>query len=386
MKAFIKCILGYDKKSDDEEGGVLGVVKAYYGTVEAQGRGTLHCHMMVWVAGALNPNEIKDKVLENGGNVEFQKRLINFLEDTISTSIPEEAEPELVTPLSKFHPCATRGPGPSIDPGNQASAEQNDLHNLAERCQRHKHTATCYKYWRGHPEPKECRFDLDKDNVTPVSVFDPETGEFELRTLDGLVNNFNETMLKAIRCNMDIKFVGSGPTAKAILYYITDYITKSQLQAHVAYAALEAAVQKLGEFNPEEDDLTTRAKRLLQRCAHSLISKQELSAQQVVSYLMDFEDHFTSHEYVNLFWTSFEGFINGEDPSPECYKKATSSDLFPIEEEEHSDSVVENPDEHKVAADENDLIHVTFDSSGKIKPTANQACDYQKRGDALENV
>ncbi|KAJ7733451.1 hypothetical protein B0H16DRAFT_1222953, partial [Mycena metata] len=320
MKAFIKCILGYDGKSDDDdEGGILGVVKAYYGTVEAQGRGTLHCHMMVWVAGGMNPNQIKEKALENGGNLEFQKRLIQFLDDTISTAIPPDPEPELETPLSKFHPCATRGPGPGIPPDKEESAEQKDLHNLAERCQRHRHTGTCYKFWHGHPTPKECRFDLDKDNESPLSVFDPETGSFELRTLDGLVNNFNETMLRAIRCNMDIKFIGSGPAAKAILYYITDYITKSQLQAHVAYAALELAVHKLGEFNPEEDDITSRAKSLLQRCAHSLISKQELSAQQVVSYLMDFEDHFTSHQYVNLFWTSLEAFIEKEDPSPECY-------------------------------------------------------------------
>ncbi|KAJ7438276.1 hypothetical protein B0H11DRAFT_2105103 [Mycena galericulata] len=68
---------------------------------------------------------------------------------------------------------------------------------------------------------------------------------------------------------MDIKFIGSGPAAKAILYYITDYITKSQLQAHVAYAALELAVNKLGEFNPTEDDLESRARRLLQKAAHS---------------------------------------------------------------------------------------------------------------------
>ncbi|KAJ7839679.1 hypothetical protein B0H14DRAFT_2313180, partial [Mycena olivaceomarginata] len=105
-----------------------------------------------------------------------------------------------------------------------------------------------------------------------------------------------------IRCNMDIKFIGSGPTAKAVLYYITDYITKSQLQAHVAYAALELAVNKLEEFNPKEDDLTSRAKRLLQRCAHSMISKQELSGQQVASYLTDYEDHFTSHQFTNVYW------------------------------------------------------------------------------------
>jgi hypothetical protein len=95
-------------------------------------------------------------------------------------------------------------------------------------------------------------------------MIDSETGEKTLRCLDGLVNNFNETMIEAIRCNMDIKFIGSGPAAKAVLFYITDYITKTQLQAHVAYAALELAVDRLGEYDPDTDEHKTRAKRLLQ--------------------------------------------------------------------------------------------------------------------------
>ncbi|KAJ7779989.1 hypothetical protein B0H16DRAFT_1223810, partial [Mycena metata] len=387
LKAFIKTILGCDPEAENqEEGGILGVVNAYYGTVEAQGRGSLHCHMMVWIAGSLNPNEIKEKALENGGNKEFQDRLIAYLDDTISTSIPEDTQcSDLRTPLAKCHLCATRGPGPGIDPANTLEAEKHDLHNLAERCQRHRHTGTCYKYCKGHD--KDCRFDLDKANETPISVFDPETGEFHLRTLDGLVNNFNETMLRAIRCNMDLKFIGSGPAAKAILYYITDYITKSQLQAHVAYAALEGALHKLGEFDAAEDDLTARAKRMLQRCAHSLIAKQELSAQQVISYLMDFKDHFTNHAYVNLFWTSFEGFINKEDHSPECY---------PIKESTLVDSPIppspdggESPDplsDDALAVLEPDDITLTLDGSGKLVPTATQACDYQKRGELLDNV
>ncbi|KAJ7508924.1 hypothetical protein B0H11DRAFT_2432219, partial [Mycena galericulata] len=41
-------------------------------------------------------------------------------------------------------------------------------------------------------------------------------------------------------------------------------------------------------------------------------SQQELSAQQVASYLMDWEDHFTSHTYRNFYWTAFESFINKE--------------------------------------------------------------------------
>ena len=63
MKAFISALLGYDPKQMNLEGGILGVVKAYYGCVETQGRGTLHCHMMVWLEGGLNPNEILKKFL-----------------------------------------------------------------------------------------------------------------------------------------------------------------------------------------------------------------------------------------------------------------------------------------------------------------------------------
>jgi hypothetical protein len=320
IKAFIAAILGYDPKQLNTEGGILGVVNAYYGTVEAQGRGSLHCHMVVWVEGGLNPNEIKAKALECGGNLGFQKRLMEFLEDTISTAIPPDPRPDLKVPLDKFHPCSTRGPAGGIPPEDLEYAREKDLHNLVEKCQFHVHTRTCYKYWKGPGYAKECRFDLDESNVRPISQFDPETGEFELRCLDGLVNNFNTTMLEAIRCNMDIKFISSGPAAKAVMYYITDYITKSQLQAHVAYAALELAVTRLGEYDPEEDDFAMRARRLLQKCAHSMIAQQEMSGHQVVSYLMDFEDHFTSHKFSNLYWPSLERFLDNERPSPECYK------------------------------------------------------------------
>jgi hypothetical protein len=66
MKAFISSVLGYDPKGKNLDGGILGVVKGYYKCVEAQGRGTLHCHMLIWVEGSLNPNEIHERVLKDG--------------------------------------------------------------------------------------------------------------------------------------------------------------------------------------------------------------------------------------------------------------------------------------------------------------------------------
>jgi hypothetical protein len=39
--------------------GIFGKCKAYYGMVEAQGKGTLHCHMLIWLDGHLSPRALQ---------------------------------------------------------------------------------------------------------------------------------------------------------------------------------------------------------------------------------------------------------------------------------------------------------------------------------------
>ncbi|KAK0452804.1 uncharacterized protein EV420DRAFT_1621675 [Desarmillaria tabescens] len=289
MKAFISVVLGVD--SGDV--GALGKVKAYYGCVEAQGRGMLHCHMLVWLEGGLNPNEIKDQILQKGDQ-EFCDRLLAFLDDTISTCVPKPSEIQPEVPSSRSHPssvCSIQDLYTKDIPNQQAI--EADLQNLISKSQIHKHSGTCYKYWKS-PEPRTCR---------EKSSFDPDTGELCLQCLDGMVNHFNETIIRVVRCNMDIQFIGSGASAKAVLYYITDYITKSRLKANVVYAALELSVRKLGEYDPQEDDITVRAKRLLQKCSYAMMTKQELSGQEVAT-----------HAFRPMFWTSLEHVIDVMDP------------------------------------------------------------------------
>jgi hypothetical protein len=42
---------------------------------------------------------------------------------------------------------------------------------------------------------------------------------------------------------MDIKYIGSGEAAKALVYYVTDYITKENLVTHVGLQALAYAIK-----------------------------------------------------------------------------------------------------------------------------------------------
>ncbi|THV00423.1 hypothetical protein K435DRAFT_657218, partial [Dendrothele bispora CBS 962.96] len=313
--AFVKILLGYDPENPRKEGGLLGKVKAYYGCVEAQGRGSLHCHMLVWLEGGLNPNEIRERVLSQSHS-DFTERLVRYLDDVISTDIPEvDVESDLP------HPCLLRHVRKRKDESktNFDSRRRSDLRRLVEKTQVHKHNFTCYKYWKGGSSPKTCRFDLDEKNVRASTSVDPNTGEIFLRQCNGLINPYNPTMLSAMRCNMDIKFIGSGTSAKAILYYVTDYITKAQLKAHVAFGALDAALKRLGPYDANCETLSERGKQLLNRCAYMMLSHQELSAQQVASYLMEYGDYYSSHNFKPLLWTQFEKFIDDQCHSAECY-------------------------------------------------------------------
>ncbi|KZV80501.1 hypothetical protein EXIGLDRAFT_630073, partial [Exidia glandulosa HHB12029] len=58
VQLFIDIILGM--KFDGR--GIFGKTEAYYGMVEAQGRGSLHIHMLVWISGNLPPQALRDRM------------------------------------------------------------------------------------------------------------------------------------------------------------------------------------------------------------------------------------------------------------------------------------------------------------------------------------
>ena len=74
VEAFIKQVLGVNS----DHLGLYGDTSAYYGTMEQQGRLTLHLHMLVWVAGGLTPQEIRDCVMDE--NSDFHTAISEYLD------------------------------------------------------------------------------------------------------------------------------------------------------------------------------------------------------------------------------------------------------------------------------------------------------------------
>ncbi|CAF4079882.1 unnamed protein product, partial [Rotaria sordida] len=66
-------------------GGVLGPIKAYFGTVESQGRGSLHLHLLIWLDHDMTPAYMEEKIQ----NVDFREKLKAYLEDIIKEDLDE---------------------------------------------------------------------------------------------------------------------------------------------------------------------------------------------------------------------------------------------------------------------------------------------------------
>jgi hypothetical protein len=111
-----------------------------------------------------------------------------------------------------------------------------------------------------------------------------------------------------------------------------------------------------------------------------MISHQELLAQQVCSYLMGYGDHYTSHRYRNLYWTSFERYL--ENCGQEYGYHSPDHELNSNEESDYPEflpDMIDLPEiesEKCIPAENFEEVTIAADRSGIVIPKANQVADY----------
>ena len=148
---------------------------------------------------------------------------------------------------------------------------------------------------------------------------------------------------------MDIKVIWSGTDAKALVYYCTDYITKTSLSFHDTFSLVQKAIETNDSKSASENSIE-KAQKLVLRCYNSLASQQELSGTQVATYLMGFGDHYTSHVFINIFLISIGRYLQNElnqtkAALPSCF--TTPPTINPnqtdsaVDEEEETISTIE---------------------------------------------
>jgi hypothetical protein len=328
---FVKDVLGVDSK----HAGAYGPVSAYYGTVEQQGRLALHLHMAVWLRGNLTPQEMRSNILNPTSD--FRQKIIAWVEScqvgefltgsqtavllecNRASAVPGYQDPTQLMPAPPPPLCTRRHVNDRACPDCEAVEKwwqifpftvddlvsKSNIHNCARGSTKNglKNKKAMYVGCKDNRYGK-CRARFPRP-FHEKSEVDPETGSITLKKLEPWINTFSPLLTYLMRCNTDVSCIWSGTAVKAVLVYITDYITKSGLKTHVVFETIKSIFDKHREviFGTLPDK--EKARILMTKMVNLLSTKLEMGAPMVCMYLLDNPDHYTNHRFVPFYWESF---------------------------------------------------------------------------------
>lgn len=284
--------------------GIYGTVQGYIGTVEAQGRGTLHLHILLWLLGSPTAAHMKELLSSDS----FRARVTQYIADNIHGHVQGTSSQEFDIPSRNGALSYSRPIEPSAANYTHLASRMEFL--LAKNVQKHKCGFACLKVIKG-------RIMCKRRAPFPVSAKDwiDIEGKWGPRRLHPFLNNWNPTTLLCTRSNNDVKLITNGGETKEYGWYITSYTAKKQHNTSNASALLAKAIafhQKQERYTADIDLLN---KRLIQRCANTLSREQEFSAPEVISYLMGWGDRYVSHQTETIYFSSVISLLKRQFPA-----------------------------------------------------------------------
>jgi hypothetical protein len=272
--------------------GAFGTIRAYIGTVEAQGRGTLHLHMLLWLKDAPTARVMQAALKDE----HFRARVTEYIKNTIRADIDNKTSDEILQ-IPKRSSISYSRP---IDPNLHEEGSYAEEKTLARCVQYHKcNTSTCLRVVKGRLQCKR---------RAPFAVSDTdwvnEEGEWGPKRTCQNLNSWNPWIMQSLRANHDVKLIVNGGETCVIVLYTTNYTFKKQNRSSNASALIAEKLDYHQNATNDDEDIQTYNKRLLQRCANSLLTEREFSGPEIVSYLMGWGDIFESHNYVSIYLDS----------------------------------------------------------------------------------
>ncbi|KAF9489760.1 hypothetical protein BDN71DRAFT_1435175 [Pleurotus eryngii] len=270
--------LSSDKRSSKarlkRKPGIVGTVKAYISTVEVQGRGMLHLHLLIWLEGASTAQEMTTALFTE----EFCQKAHTWIGQNISTDIGGLST-DTIDKLPYKNACFFSRP-PDIDTDDYETKQKARLTMLARTLQVHVCKGhSCLRFYKGaeickQGAPFQCL----------VLPWVTENGDWGPACIHKFVVAFNPMLMLNLCCNHDVKILTNTSNMGGIAWYITLYATKKQqklsntsavLAQQLAFQSLE--VCKYGTV----DDLN---RKMINRCANTLGRDQEFSAPEVIRF------------------------------------------------------------------------------------------------------
>ncbi|KAI0087677.1 hypothetical protein BDY19DRAFT_869786, partial [Irpex rosettiformis] len=211
--------------------------------------------LLLWIKGGQSPAEIREMLLSE--DLVYRSRLIDWLESCCqgefssgtmsfvasrsSRKAGNTGDDDCDDSLEVVHgdPTATlpSRPPQTSDPAALAtwfSDLQREADDIVYCSNRHspKHNSGCRKQ-----DNDDCRARFPR-KIEEHTRVDAESGALILKKREQWINNFSVILSYVLRCNTDVTCLLSGTMVRAVIAYVTDYVTKSSLKTHTMFEVI----------------------------------------------------------------------------------------------------------------------------------------------------
>ncbi|CAF0979608.1 unnamed protein product [Brachionus calyciflorus] len=320
IKNFIYYLLG---AKNPNKIGIFGKLNGYYGMVEAQARGSLHIHFLIWLTDSVNPDEF-EKIINDKLKMD---ELINYISRHVKCNLSDlkpnwKAESNTTKETSKKNILQAQ----STETFNEKKLNE-EIFILANETNIHHCTQSCLKN-------KKCRygFGVKGKQLNKETKFD-SSKNLILKRDHGFLNNYNPYLLYCLRCNHDIQWIEkSKKDSLASIYYITNYVTKNGISIHNFLSFVSVYFERYHDKNFFDDHLQ-KAKRILQNIFTICTSQTEYSAAQIAHMIFEYNNdgtYYSSDETILLYYPKYLKYFNTDMRENEHQIKNNENQLINI--------------------------------------------------------
>jgi len=320
VQMFIKHVLGVD----EDHPGLYGNTSAYYGTVEQQGRLTLHLHLLLWISGCFTPQEIRDKIMDV--NSDFQKKMVEYLEalcvgEFLTGSQIEVSEKAKTASAVAGYQDPVRTlleapPPPCTDSDAQCPncdmrqswwlRFKDTVDDLLLRSNLHTHKVDKKGNVKSYclDSKGRCKRRFPRD-IFEQTMVEPKSGALNLKKGEPWMNTVTPVLTYLLRSNSDVTSLLSGTALKAVVAYVTDYITKQSLKTYSIFDVVKSIFDKNSEMIGGDLKRKEKVRKIFTQVVNSLTAKMEIGGPMASLYLLGNPDHYTRHKFIPFYWRAF---------------------------------------------------------------------------------
>ena len=120
-----------------------------------------------------------------------------------------------------------------------------------------------------------------------------------------MLNSVTAEVTYLICSNTDVTSILSGTAIKAVVAYVSDYISKPSLKTYLIFEAVKNVFDRNSDMLGGTLDHKEKARRLLTQIVNNLTSKLEIGGTVASMYLLKNPDHYTSHQFRTFYWPSY---------------------------------------------------------------------------------